>query len=59
MEDDQALIGVRVGLIEALHAQRLVFDHPISGRHRTFEAPLPEDFRSLLAVLREDAGGSL
>ncbi len=39
---------------QALHAQRLAFDHPISGRHRTFEAPLPEDFRSLLAVLRED-----
>jgi 23S rRNA pseudouridine1911/1915/1917 synthase len=41
---------------QALHAQRLAFDHPISGRHRTFEAPLPEDFRSLVAVLREDAG---
>ncbi len=41
---------------QALHAQRLAFDHPISGRHRTFEAPLPEDFRALVAVLREDAG---
>ena len=40
---------------QALHAQRLAFDHPVTGRHHTFEAPLPEDFRSLLEVLRSDA----
>ena len=40
---------------QALHAQRLAFDHPITGRHHTFEAPLPGDFQELLAVLRTDA----
>jgi 23S rRNA pseudouridine1911/1915/1917 synthase len=40
---------------QALHAQRLSFDHPITHQHRTFEAPLPADFQSLLEVLRDDA----
>jgi 23S rRNA pseudouridine1911/1915/1917 synthase len=39
---------------QALHAQRLAFDHPLTGRHHTFEAPLPADFQKLLAALRED-----
>jgi 23S rRNA pseudouridine1911/1915/1917 synthase len=41
---------------QALHAQRLAFDHPLTGKHHTFEAPLPADFRQLLAALRDDAG---
>jgi 23S rRNA pseudouridine1911/1915/1917 synthase len=40
---------------QALHAQRLSFNHPVTGRHHTFEAPLPDDFEGLLAALREDA----
>jgi len=40
---------------QALHAQRLAFDHPLTGRHHTFEAPLPADFQQLLAALRADA----
>jgi 23S rRNA pseudouridine1911/1915/1917 synthase len=40
---------------QALHAQRLAFDHPVTLRHHTFEAPLPDDFRALLAALRADA----
>ena len=40
---------------QALHAQRLSFDHPLTGKHLTFEAPLPADFRALLAALRADA----
>jgi 23S rRNA pseudouridine1911/1915/1917 synthase len=40
---------------QALHAQRLALDHPISGRHHTFEAPVPADLRALLEVLRDDA----
>ena len=40
---------------QALHAQRLALDHPITGRHHTFEAPLPPDLRALLGVLRDDA----
>ena len=41
---------------QALHAQRLALNHPITGRHHTFEAPLPPDFQELLATLRADAG---
>jgi 23S rRNA pseudouridine1911/1915/1917 synthase len=37
---------------QALHAARLEFSHPVSGARRRFEAPLPEDFRALLASLR-------
>jgi 23S rRNA pseudouridine1911/1915/1917 synthase len=40
---------------QALHAHRLALDHPSTGRHHAFVAPLPEDFRRLLAVLRADA----
>jgi 23S rRNA pseudouridine1911/1915/1917 synthase len=32
----------------ALHAARLGFTHPVSGKWMEFEAPLPEDFRELL-----------
>lgn len=34
---------------QALHAWRLAFTHPIAGRKMQFEAPLPDDFRALLA----------
>lgn len=40
---------------QALHASTLAFDHPVSGRAVRFEAPIPDDFRALLAVLRDDA----
>ena len=40
---------------QALHAQRLSFDHPATGKHHTFEAPLPEDLAALLEALTEDA----
>jgi 23S rRNA pseudouridine1911/1915/1917 synthase len=36
---------------QALHAAVLGFDHPISGDHIRFEAPLPADFQGLLDVL--------
>ena len=35
-----------------LHAERLTFLHPITSRTMEMRAPLPEDFRSLLAHLR-------
>ncbi len=38
---------------QALHAARLAFDHPRTGRRVTVEAPLPEEFRRALAVLRK------
>jgi 23S rRNA pseudouridine1911/1915/1917 synthase len=39
-----------VGL--ALHAMRLGFDHPVTGKHLQFEAPLPDDMAGLLERLR-------
>jgi 23S rRNA pseudouridine1911/1915/1917 synthase len=40
---------------QALHAQRLALTHPETGQRLAFEAPVPEDLRALLAVLRADA----
>lgn len=40
---------------QALHAARLGFTHPASAETVDIEAPLPQDFADLLAVLREDA----
>lgn len=37
---------------QALHAHRLAFVHPESGRTARFEAPLPEDMRDLIERLR-------
>ncbi len=39
-----------------LHAYRLTFKHPASGEYLTLEAPLPDDFRSLLEFLYEYHG---
>lgn len=36
---------------QALHALRLAFDHPRTGRRLVIEAPPPEDFARALAVL--------
>lgn len=41
---------------QALHAWRLGCRHPADGRPLTFEAPLPADFRDLLARLRRARG---
>jgi len=40
---------------QALHANRLSFTHPCSGQAIEIEAPLPDDFRNLLDILRADA----
>ena len=34
-----------------LHAQRLSFDHPVTGERLTFQSPLPEDLQAALARL--------
>ena len=39
---------------QALHARRLVFEHPISGESHTFESPLPTDMKRLLEALQTD-----
>lgn len=38
---------------QALHAHRLKFEHPTTGRPMEFEAPLPEDMNQLIARLRQ------
>jgi len=40
---------------QALHATRLVLEHPESGQELRFESPLAPDLRALLDVLRADA----
>jgi 23S rRNA-/tRNA-specific pseudouridylate synthase len=35
-----------------LHAHRLCLSHPIDRRDMEFEAPLPDDFLSVLAHMR-------
>ena len=39
---------------QALHAEQLAFNHPGTGRRRSWKAPLPADMRKLIAML-EDA----
>ncbi len=38
---------------QALHAWRLAFDHPVSGKRVAFEAPIPEDLAAAIALLRD------
>ncbi|MGE0870612.1 MAG: RluA family pseudouridine synthase [Kofleriaceae bacterium] len=37
---------------QALHAALLAFDHPVTGKRLSFEAPLPGDLSAALAALR-------
>lgn len=41
---------------QALHAARLALIHPRRGETMVFQAPLPEDFRAVLAQARASAG---
>jgi len=38
---------------QALHAHHLGFEHPVTGRRLSFDAPTPEDFADLLCSLEE------
>lgn len=40
---------------QALHARRLEFVHPASGERMDFDAPLPDDFASLLDLLHQES----
>src|SRR5688572_22247516 len=40
---------------QALHAERLEFTHPKSGKRVEFTAPIPDDLTGLLGALDEDA----
>ena len=37
---------------QALHAEFLALNHPVTGERMTFEAPIPDDFARALAILR-------
>jgi 23S rRNA pseudouridine1911/1915/1917 synthase len=37
-----------------LHAEHLVFTHPITGKKMDLRAPLPKDFSQMIAQLRKD-----
>lgn len=51
-----ALAAVLAGFRrQALHAATLGFDHPRSGKRKTFTSTPPADMRALLAALRRDA----
>ncbi len=43
---------------QALHARRLVIDHPQTGEPLVLEAPIPEDLQEVLAVLRTTIRGA-
>ena len=49
--EELAAVGKALGR-QALHAATLAFDHPATGAHMSFEAPLPEDMERALAALR-------
>lgn len=40
---------------QALHAKKLGIEHPETGDYCEWEVPLPEDFKAMVRVLREDA----
>ncbi len=48
---DEVVGALRKFRRQALHAARLGLSHPETGEWMTWEAPLPEDFAGLLAVL--------
>ena len=47
--------AVRAFPRQALHATRLAFVHPITGAELTFDSPLPDDMKALLAVMAPDS----
>lgn len=52
---DELIALLRSFRRQALHARRLQLRHPVSGEPVSFEAPLPQDHRLLLAALSRDA----
>jgi 23S rRNA pseudouridine1911/1915/1917 synthase len=55
---DAVVASLRSFKRQALHAAKLGFDHPRTGKPRGFEAPPPADFQGLLAALRADREAS-
>jgi 23S rRNA pseudouridine1911/1915/1917 synthase len=52
---EQLALALRGFRRQALHAFRIRFQHPLTGELLDLRAPLPEDFRGLLAALAGDA----
>ncbi len=48
----QAAALVKLATRQALHARRLHFRHPTTGRNMTFVSPIPPDLADMLAALR-------
>jgi 23S rRNA pseudouridine1911/1915/1917 synthase len=51
-EDDPVRLAAAAMGRQALHAWRLAFAHPRTGKALTFEAPLPPDLAAAIAILR-------
>jgi 23S rRNA pseudouridine1911/1915/1917 synthase len=51
---DELIAGLRGFRRQALHAEKLAFEHPITGAAMAFEATRPADMDALLEVLRAD-----
>jgi 23S rRNA pseudouridine1911/1915/1917 synthase len=54
VEGDPVYAGRGAQLLgrQALHAWKLGFEHPRSGKHLRFESPMPDDFARLLKTLK-------
>ncbi|MDD5713004.1 MAG: RluA family pseudouridine synthase, partial [Smithellaceae bacterium] len=55
IEDVAARNRLKAFKRQALHAARLGFSHPVSGKELSFVSPLPEDMTELCAFLRDRA----
>jgi len=51
---EQLVAALRGFRRQALHAERLAFEHPATGEALAFEAPRPEDLAGLIGILRRD-----
>jgi len=53
--EDRLLAKKLLSIIDrqALHAQKLGFIHPTTGEKLSFKSPLPDDFKTVLSVLRK------
>jgi len=51
---DEFIAALRKFNRQALHAAQLSFSHPETEEWLTFQAPLPDDFQTLLSAVRQD-----
>ncbi len=52
--DEEAREAVLSFPRQALHAGEIAFLHPVTGEEMAFEAPMPEDFEALLALIADE-----